>query len=146
MERVRLLERLSALEDPRQRSGLNDEQQLRDSIVHYLESLLNTRAGSVPIDPGYGMPDMSNIAGSFAAGTSESLAQAIAHQVSTYEPRLRDISVMVEREQRDVITLRFALHARLRSRREEAQAPHFAVTLRINSVGRVTVEPLTRHA
>ncbi|NLY28301.1 MAG: type VI secretion system baseplate subunit TssE [Alcaligenaceae bacterium] len=140
MHKIRLLERLSALEDPGLTDGAPPDRQLRESVVQHLRRLLNTRAGSVPIDPGYGMPDMSNIAGSFALGTTEFLSEALIRQVSRYEPRLTDPRIEVEKENRDVITLRFALSGYVASGRGEAKKEPLAMTLRINATGQVFIE------
>lgn len=142
MSKVRLLERLSALEDPHPLAGRPPDRQLRDSIVGHLQQLLNTRAGSVPIDPHYGMPDMSNIAGSFALGTTESLSEAIIGQVVRYEKRLRQPRISTEEESRDVITLRFELSGQVAASQEGGHATQpFAMIVRVNSAGRVFVEP-----
>ncbi len=143
MSKVRLLERLSMLEDPGHTAGMPPDRLLRESVARHLGHLLNTRAGSVPIDPEYGMPDMSNIAGSFALGTSESLSEAMIRQVARYEPRLRNARITVEREQREVITLRFELRGLLESERDDAPDQTFSMTVRVNSAGRVYVEPRT---
>lgn len=145
MNKIRLLERLSALEDPRQFAMRSPDRQLRDSIVLHLRQLLNTRAGSVPVDPNYGMPDMSNIAGSFALGTTESLSEAIVRQVSRYEKRLQGPQVTVEEEKREVITLRFELAGKVASTQEGEQMQPFVMTLRVNSSGQVFVDPKTDH-
>lgn len=145
MNKIRLLERLSALEDPRQFAMRSPDRQLRDSIVLHLRQLLNTRAGSVPVDPNYGMPDMSNIAGSFALGTTESLSEAIVRQVSRYEKRLQGPQVTVEEEKREVITLRFELAGKVASSQEGEQMQPFVMTLRVNSSGQVFVDPKTDH-
>lgn len=143
MKKIRLLERLSALEDPRPFAGRSPDRQLRDSIVLHLQKLLNTRAGSVPIDPGYGMPDMSNIAGSFALGTTESLSEAIVRQVARYEKRLLNPRVTVEQETREVITLRFELAGDVAPLQEGDALQPFAMVIRINSSGQIFVEPKT---
>ena len=142
MSKIRLLERLSVLEEPHLQAGRPPERQLRDSIVEHLRRLLNTRAGSVPIDPDYGMPDMSNIAGSFALGTTESLSEAIIRQVARYERRLRQPRISVEEETRDVITLRFELSGQVAASGDSGHAQQpFAMIVRVNSSGRVLVDP-----
>lgn len=143
MNKIRLLERLSALEDPRQFASRSPDRQLRDSIVVHLRKLLNTRAGAVPIDPSYGMPDMSNIAGSFALGTTESLSEAIIRQVVRYEKRLRNPKITVETESREVITLRFELVGDVATVQEGGAFQPFAMVVRINSSGQIFVEPKT---
>lgn len=144
MSKIRLLERLSALEEPALQAGRPPDRQLRDSIVEHLRRLLNTREGSVPIDPEYGMPDMSNIAGSFALGTTEQLSEAILRQVTRYEPRFRSPKITVQKETREVITLRFELSGLVASTQEggSAQQP-FSMIVRVNSSGQVFVEPGT---
>lgn len=143
MKKIRLLERLSALEDPGPSSGRSPDWQLRDSIVAHLRQLLNTRAGSVPIDPAYGMPDMSNIAGSFAMGTIESLSEAMVRQIDRYEKRLLNPRVTVQTETREVITLRFELAGDVASLLESDALQPFAMTIRINSSGQIFVDPVT---
>ncbi len=144
MSKIRLLERLSALEEPALQAGRPPDRQLRDSIVEHLRRLLNTREGSVPIDPEYGMPDMSNIAGSFALGTTEQLSEAILRQVTRYETRFRSPKITVQKETREVITLRFELSGLVASTQEggSAQQP-FSMIVRVNSSGQVFVEPGT---
>jgi type VI secretion system protein len=141
MSRITLLERLSALEEPRLIAGRTPDRQLRESIVDHLNRLLNTRAGSVPVDPDYGMPDMSNIAGSFAVGTAESVSEAMLRQIARYEPRLRSPRMNVEEENRDVITLRFELAGQISSTHDgDAVQQPFAMVIRVNSSGRVLVQ------
>lgn len=142
MSKIRLLERLSALEDPHIQAGRSPDRLLRDSVVNHLRDLLNTRAGSVPIDPNYGMPDMSNIAGSFALGTTEFLSESMLRQVLRYEPRLKQPRISVEKETREVITLRFELSGLLAGAQHEGGADQpFAMIIRVNSSGQVFVEP-----
>lgn len=140
MNKIRLLERLSALEEPRLTDGVPQDRQLRNSIIEHLRRLLNTRAGSVPIDANYGMPDMSNIAGSFALGTTEFLSETIIRQISRYEPRLKNPRISVEEEKREVITIRFELTGRIMSGRSESAYEELSMILRINASGRVYVE------
>ncbi|MAK55328.1 MAG: type VI secretion system baseplate subunit TssE [Pusillimonas sp.] len=142
MYKIRLLERLSALEEPLLVAGRPVDRQLRDSIVVHLRKLLNTRAGSVPIDPNYGMPDMSNIAGSFAMGTTESLSESIIRQVARYEKRLLQPKITVEEETREVITLRFELSGQVASAQDgDDVLQPFAMIVRVNSSGQVFVDP-----
>ncbi|HCP78697.1 MAG: type VI secretion system baseplate subunit TssE [Pusillimonas sp.] len=146
MYKISLLERLSALEEPLLVVGRTAERQLRDSIVGHLRKLLNTRAGSVPIDPNYGLPDMSNIAGSFALGTTESLSESIIRQVVRYEKRLLNPKIAVEEEKRDVITLRFELSGQVASAQDgDDVLQPFAMIIRINSSGQVFVESKVDH-
>ncbi|WP_322997272.1 type VI secretion system baseplate subunit TssE [Castellaniella sp.] len=142
MSQIRLLERLTDLEDPGLSAGMSTDRQVLASIVRYLVRLLNTRAGSVPIDAQYGLSDMSNIAGSFSVGTPEALSETILRQVSQYEPRLRQCRIAVSSERRDVIALRFELSGLLAAERADAPDLPFTVSLRVNSSGQIFVEPI----
>lgn len=142
MSQIRLLERLTHLEDPGLSAGMPPDRQLAASIVQHLTRLLNTRAGSVPIDAQYGLSDMSNIAGSFSVGTPEALSETILRQVGQYEPRLQQCRITVSSERRDVIALRFELSGLLGPARTDAPNLPFSVSLRVNSSGRIFVESL----
>lgn len=143
MREIRLLERLSILENPNLVLGRSPDRLLRDSIVLHLRDLLNTREGSVPIDPHYGMPDMSNIAGSFSLGTTESLSEALLRQVTRYEKRLINPHVTLEQENKEVITLRFELIGTVAPIQEGDPPQPFAIIIRINANGQVFVETKT---
>ncbi len=71
------------------------------SIVGNLRRLLNTRQGSVPHLPGYGLPDLSTIR---RDGDYDGLRQAIRQAVIDYEPRLAH--VRVEPTEADPYTMR----------------------------------------
>ncbi|MAQ94415.1 hypothetical protein B1759_08800 [Rubrivirga sp. SAORIC476] len=60
------------------------------SIVGNLQRLLNTRQGSVPHLPDYGLPDLSSIR---RDGTYDILRKAIRQAVMDYEPRLAHVRV-----------------------------------------------------
>lgn len=62
------------------------------SIVGNLQRLLNTRQGSVPHLPGYGLPDLSSIQRE-APDSFDTLRKAIRTAVIDYEPRLTGVRV-----------------------------------------------------
>lgn len=65
MAQACLLDRLLYIANPRAIAGMSPELVGQQSIMRHLTLLLNTRKGSVPIDPDYGLSDMNNIAGHF---------------------------------------------------------------------------------
>jgi len=138
---VRLSERLTHADNPRLISGMSDESLGRKSIVDHLTRLLNTRQGSVPIDPNYGMSDLSNIAGSFAMGTTESICQEVAYQISRYEPRVTNprISVSHSADERNVISLRFDVTARLVDSQRKPTEDMLLLIMRIDASGRINL-------
>jgi type VI secretion system protein len=143
MPSLRLSERLTHAVNPRLTAGLTANNLGKKSIVEHLTHLLNTRQGSVPIDSDYGMSDLSNIAGSFAVGTTESICEEVAIQISRYEPRLANprITVSNSSEERNVIALRFDVAARLVDAQRRPTDEVLSLLMRIDSSGRVHLQP-----
>jgi type VI secretion system protein len=143
MPSLRLSERLTFAVNPRLTSGMTADSLSKKSIIDHLTRLLNTRRGSAPIDVNYGISDLSNIAGSFAMGTTEAICEEVAIQISRYEPRLANprITVSNTTEERNVIALRFDLTARLMSAQRKPTDELFSLVMRIDSSGRVHLMP-----
>ncbi|MDR3176379.1 MAG: type VI secretion system baseplate subunit TssE [Desulfovibrio sp.] len=92
MHDLTLLERIDSMENAR--NGTTERQRLERSLVRHLTSILNTRRGSVPIAPDYGIADVTDLGRSF---TEESVAEFktdLEHVIMRYEPRL--VAVRVE--------------------------------------------------
>ncbi|NQW85185.1 MAG: type VI secretion system baseplate subunit TssE [Alcaligenaceae bacterium] len=141
MTTERLLERLSRQESPKRTERLPAEDLVKASIRHYLSSLLNVRRGSVPIDAEYGLPDMSNIAGSFAVGYVSDIQREILIQIDHYEKRLLNPTIQQVTEEREVITLKFILTGNIDLTGGSVEViKEFSMFLRINSAGQVRVE------
>ena len=143
MPYVRLSERLTYAVNPRYVAGMTADSLGKKSIVEHLTRLLNTRQGSAPIDPNYGMSDLSNIAGSFALGTTESICEEVAIQMNHYEPRLANprITVSNTADERNVIALRFDITARLVDSQRKPTGETLSLLMRIDSSGRVSLQP-----
>lgn len=58
-----------------------------DAVRIHLVEMLNTRRGSVPHLPDFGVPDMSSFYSDYPASTAE-LRRVLQELVETYEPRL----------------------------------------------------------
>jgi type VI secretion system protein len=139
----RLLERLSRQEQPNRNDRRPPEDIVKLSIQGYLSRLLNVRRGSVPIDAEYGLPDMSNIAGSFAVGYVSEIQRDILLQIDLYEKRLLRPTIQQVVEEREIITLKFILTGQL----DVGTIPgtlmkEFSMFLRINAAGQVSLEPV----
>jgi type VI secretion system protein len=139
----RLLERLSRQEQPNRNDRRPPEDIVKLSIQAYLSRLLNVRRGSVPIDAEYGLPDMSNIAGSFAVGYVSEIQRYILLQIDLYEKRLLRPTIQQVVEEREIITLKFILTGQL----DVGTIPgtlmkEFSMFLRINAAGQVSLEPV----
>ena len=141
MVKERLLERLSRQEFPNLSDRRSPEDLVKASIQRYLSRLLNVRRGSVPVDTEYGLPDMSNIAGSFAVGYVTDIQREILIQIDRYEKRLLKPTIQQVIEEREVITLKFILTGEIDlSVGLTAVAKEFSMFLRIDSAGQVRVE------
>lgn len=114
-----LLERLA---DPRGQGPLTvqeNTQMLADSVLRHLQRMLNTRQGHVPIQPEYGMPDVTE----FIQGLPEavnSVRRAIQTSIEKFEPRLRNVEVDYVPTGDDWSNLRFEIRAELVTEKEEA--------------------------
>jgi len=142
MPSLRLSERLTQAVTPLVVSGLASDSLTKRSIIDHLTRLLNTRQGSAPIDASYGMSDMSNIAGSFAVGTTESICEEVAIQIARYEPRLTNprITVRNNAEERNVISLRFDVSARLVNQNMQPTDELLSLLMRIDASGRIHLQ------
>ena len=78
-------------------ASVSPEEHRVHSIVGNLRRLLNTRQGSVPHLPGYGLPDLSTIQRE-APDSLDLLRRSVRQAVLDYEPRLAHVRV----EPRDV--------------------------------------------
>jgi type VI secretion system protein len=143
MPELRLSERLTYAVTPSLVAGWVSDSLSRKSIIDHLTRLLNTRKGSAPIDPNYGISDLSNLAGSFAMGTTESICEEVVVQITKYEPRLcgPKITVSNAADERNVISLRFDITARLADKKRMATDEIVSLLMRIDSSGRVHVQP-----
>jgi type VI secretion system protein len=136
----RLLERLTSQEAPRLLAGRLTTSIVISSIVNHLIGLLNTRRGSVQIDRAYGMPDLSNIAGSFAVGYSEMIQAEVLDQVVRYEARLLSPQIAPVDETKEVITLKYELSGYVETDSDVRKPNRLSLFLRVNSAGRIAAE------
>lgn len=113
MNERRLLERIACREQGEERTATPRPEALVRSIEAHLVRLLNTRRGSVPMDPAFGVPDFTNVAGGAGSGSVKDMEREIARMVARYEPRLASPVVRLEDPGADPQCLRFTLEARL---------------------------------
>ncbi|MHB8369616.1 MAG: type VI secretion system baseplate subunit TssE [Leptospirales bacterium] len=86
--RERLLERIGSLGSQDDTRNLSRFEQVGGSIRAHLSRILRTRRKSAPISDDFGVPDLSNVAGSFEAGSTVEIVKAILETVARYEQRL----------------------------------------------------------
>jgi type VI secretion system protein len=109
MREHRLLERIATLGSDVERSHITRAEILVDSILDHLRRILNTRQGSVPIDLAFGVPDFTNLAGSFSSGTTTQMIEDMTRMIQRYEPRLRQPQISFTQSQDEVLSLAFAI-------------------------------------
>jgi type VI secretion system protein len=86
-----LLERVYAMEKGGASLGTNHTERLYRSLIRHLRAMLNTRRGSVPIAPDYGIADMTDMGSKFTEESVDDLKADLEHLVELYEPRLHDV-------------------------------------------------------
>ena len=109
MRERRLLERVSYWERGVDRSSQTQAETLVRSICNYLIRLLNTRQGSAPIDPLFGVPDLANVAGGLSSGATADIEEELRRVITQYEPRLLNPSVTTVAQGGEVLSLSFSL-------------------------------------
>lgn len=136
MKERRLLERIAAYEAGGERSHVTRVDVLLESILAHLTRILNTRQGSVPIDLEFGVPDFTNLASSFSAGSAQEIVADITRMLRRYEPRLRLPRVEVVDGGNELLSLSFAIEGTVAV--DDRDIPIRFAT-RVSSDGRVSV-------
>ncbi len=113
MIQERLLERIANLEKKKDPDQPAHTVQQLNSIISHLTRLLNTRQGSVAIAPDFGVPDITNIPGNSIRDIRERIENIIEEVVRKYEPRLTNVKMIMQEDDRDNFSLRFRLEANL---------------------------------
>lgn len=112
MREERLLERIRSFERDPARRGRPDHGRLVDSVLAHLRQILNTRQGSAPIAPDYGVPDFLDFLQTYPDSVRE-IERSIRAAIQTYEPRLDGVRVAFIPQEDDVLALRFQITARI---------------------------------
>ncbi|RNC71845.1 MAG: type VI secretion system baseplate subunit TssE [Desulfuromonadales bacterium] len=112
MREERLLERIRSFERDPARRGRPDHGRLVDSVLAHLRQILNTRQGSAPIAPDYGVPDFLDFLQTYPDSVRE-IERSIRTAIQTYEPRLDGVRVTFIPQEDDVLALRFQITARI---------------------------------
>lgn len=140
MQKQRLLERIASLEagDVLQKK-LSAEQVLIASIQAHLQRILNTRQGSVPIDSDFGVPDFTNLAGSFSVGSTSEMIKDLTRMISRYETRLIQPKITISTAESEVLSLNFQLEGFVSI--ADRQIPVRLAT-KVSASGKITLQSL----
>lgn len=131
-----LLDRVKHPDREDRRSVDPDPGRLAQSVLRNLERLLNSRHGSAPTCPDYGIPSLEDV----MHGGSEALRELTAEikrSIETYEPRLRTVRVRLVPKGEETTLLRFDITAELVVGGRRSRV-HFET--RIEDSGRMTVK------
>ena len=108
----RLLERLATKEtEAVSRSTNADVFHLVNSVMEHLKRILNTRQGSVPMDPEFGVPNFSELPGNFSSPETDKIKTTLEEMIKRYEPRLAEVSITFEGTTSDALGLQFRVSA-----------------------------------
>jgi len=91
MHELTLLERIGAMGNTRDKA--TRRQRLERSLARHLTSMLNTRRGSVPIAPDYGIADVTDLGRSFTEESVADFKAELERVIMCYEPRLSAVRV-----------------------------------------------------
>ena len=100
------------LQRMRYRSEGRSAASLERAILEHLLVLLNTRHGSCSMDPGYGLPDLTDLAHNVPEGIP-ALQRMIVDAIQRYEPRLQAVSVRPAPLSSGALSLSFEVRAEL---------------------------------
>lgn len=92
MKNMRLFDRIRYGNNTSSGSFDDSSRMTVDSVVDHLKKLLNTRQGSTLMDSAYGMPDLMEFRAALPDSVTE-IQKLISRTITTYEPRLKDVSV-----------------------------------------------------
>ena len=137
MREDRLLERISRWEDADERRNLASADILLESIIKHLQRILNTRKGSVPIDPEFGVPDFTNLASNYTSNLNVDIERDIRTLLQRYEPRLKSPRLRVLEDRPDVLSLSFELLGSVMIGNDEVPV---RLSTRIGSQGRIRID------
>ena len=111
-----LLERLADPSPDEVRTTAYSARALSDSVKRHLQRMLNTRQAQTPIQPEYGMVDVTDCAAALP-DVVDAVRRAIKTSIEKFEPRLRRVRI-APLPSGDRLTLHFAITGELDTGRE----------------------------
>ena len=94
MKYMWLLDRLRELEQHPEKRFEDEKLDVRIADIQlHLHKLLNTRQGSVQLDPEYGIPDLTDLPSTLSGETIQQLQDDLEKIIIRYEKRLKNVQV-----------------------------------------------------
>jgi type VI secretion system protein len=135
--KLRLLKRIRSWEESGLVSAADvDVIESMESMCDDLEKLLNTRRGTVLIDPDYGLPDFTHLRNSYAAPDVKEIELNLVHQLRKYETRLTMINLEYQQADKGSSSIKFILNAMFEHKKQDL---NFVVTVQLNDDSSVNV-------
>ena len=131
-----LLDRVKHPDREDRRSVDPDVGRLAQSVLRNLERLLNSRHGSAPTCPDYGIPSIEDVMHG-GADALRDLTSDIKRSIESYEPRLKSVRVRLVPRGEEATLLRFDITAELLSGGRRSRV-HFET--RVENSGRLSVK------
>jgi type VI secretion system protein len=88
----------------------NKTETLISSVTRHLKLILNTRRGTVLIDPEYGMPDFSDLPVDLASTKTDIMKERIKQVVEKYESRIKDVVITINPKNDNNLSMHFGLN------------------------------------
>ncbi len=132
MSQSRLLKRFAYLQQGKQ--SLSESISIQESILLDIECLLNSQKGNILIDESMGMDDLQGHFNSHGAPDIEKLASQIIEQISNYEPRLNNVSLTLDEDNKDLSSFNWHLTSKTNNELD------VIALININADGRVSIK------
>lgn len=111
MAHMRLLEKIISMDkNIHDEKIYNQTETLISSVTRHLKQILNTRRGTVLIDPEYGMPDFSDLPVDLASTKTDLMKERIKDVVEKYESRIKDVEITIEAKTDNSLSMHFGLN------------------------------------
>ena len=139
MREERLLERIANAGGENRKGAARDQELLAASVIAYLNKILNTRKGSVLMDPEFGVPDYSGMASRFSTADNETpgdIESAVRAAVVKCEPRLLSPKVKILDKDEFELSLFLDLEGKLKT--PQGMVP-LSLKIRMSPDGRTLV-------
>ncbi len=132
MSQNRLLKRLAHWQQGKQ--ALTNSLSIQESILLDLECLLNSQKGNILIEECMGMDDLKGSFNSHGAPDLEQLAININEQITHYEPRLKNVSLVLNDENNNYSSFNWHLTSKTNNELD------VIALININADGRVSIK------
>jgi len=110
---ITLLEKLYEYEKNPQQRGSWDTAKIQESVLNQLNRILNSKQKTALAAPDFGMPDFTNMPGSFSLETYSDFESTIKGVIEKYEPRLKNVNVSHAKDENSFLSLKFKVEGRI---------------------------------